>query len=316
MAVADKTDDKLSPDPSMTAAATAGGMKDAGSAAEKKTHDEGLDEKRSETIFQKASKHVKTGLENKEAGNMAFKERNFRLAIKFFTAALSCCDLPEDVKHLVYSNRSAAYSNMQRYEEALKDAEKIIELKKDFVKGYARKGLALFYLGRIVEARTAYNDGLDYDPDNDALRSGIRECTALLDSQLDAALSKRRSVTDYLYTMLNPLKLKFLHWVLYLVTMLTLISGILWLIHGDKIREGYNNRYNVKKNNATSASQAVEDSIIRQAASAGPDTKLPWTSSIAARSRRSGAKDLKFDEPANGGGGGKEAEDEVVEEEL
>ena len=59
--------------------------------------------------------------------------------------------IPKAQKHLIVSNRSAAYSNLQKYKEALKDAMEAIRLKPDFVKGYARKGLALYYMGAFKE---------------------------------------------------------------------------------------------------------------------------------------------------------------------
>lgn len=42
------------------------------------------------------------------------------------------------------SNRSGAYAGMKKYQEALSDASKCIELNGSFVKGYSRKGLGMF----------------------------------------------------------------------------------------------------------------------------------------------------------------------------
>ena len=41
-----------------------------------------------------------------------------------------------------------------------------------FYHRYARKGLALFYLGQIDDARAAYLRGMQYEPENEALRNG------------------------------------------------------------------------------------------------------------------------------------------------
>jgi stress-induced-phosphoprotein 1 len=41
-----------------------------------------------------------------------------------------------------YSNRSGAYASLEKYQEALEDATKCVELKSDWAKGYVRKGLA------------------------------------------------------------------------------------------------------------------------------------------------------------------------------
>ena len=59
---------------------------------------------------------------------------------------------------------------------ALSDAEKVIELKPDFVKGYGRKGAALFGKGEFELAKKAYEDGLKVDAANDTCKDGIKEC--------------------------------------------------------------------------------------------------------------------------------------------
>lgn len=43
--------------------------------------------------------------------------------------------------------------------EALKDADKTVELKPDWSKGHSRRGAALSYLGRDLEAEKAYEKG-------------------------------------------------------------------------------------------------------------------------------------------------------------
>ena len=41
-----------------------------------------------------------------------------------------------------YSNRAAAYTKKEKFTEAIADAEKAIELKPEWAKGYSRKGAA------------------------------------------------------------------------------------------------------------------------------------------------------------------------------
>lgn len=61
--------------------------------------------------------------------------------------------------HVLYSNRSAAYLALKRHEDALRDAEKCVELNMDWPKGYARQGAALQALGRYAEAEACYQMG-------------------------------------------------------------------------------------------------------------------------------------------------------------
>jgi len=53
-------------------------------------------------------------------------------------------------------NRAAAYHNLNKFDEALADAEKCIEIKADWSKGHQRKGMALEAKGKLDEAVEAY----------------------------------------------------------------------------------------------------------------------------------------------------------------
>ena len=68
--------------------------------------------------------------ELKKKGNEAFANQNYDDAIKFFTEAIQI----DEKNHILYSNRSAAYAGKGLYQEALKDAEKCIELNPQFIK--------------------------------------------------------------------------------------------------------------------------------------------------------------------------------------
>ena len=79
-----------------------------------------------------------------------------------FDAALAV----DPSNHILYSNRSASLMFLKRYDDALKDAEKCLELQPSFAKGYSRKGGALFELQRLEEAEEAYTKALELDPAN------------------------------------------------------------------------------------------------------------------------------------------------------
>lgn len=53
---------------------------------------------------------------------------------------------------------------MEKYNEALADATKCVELKKDWPKGYIRKGFAEVELKKFDEAIATYKTGLEVDP--------------------------------------------------------------------------------------------------------------------------------------------------------
>jgi len=107
-------------------------------------------------------------LEAKNKGNTAFSAGDFTTAIQLFTEAIGY----DPTNHVLYSNRSAAYSSLNKYEDALADANKTIELKSDWSKGYGRKGTALHGLGKLEEALESYEKGLELEPTNAVIKKG------------------------------------------------------------------------------------------------------------------------------------------------
>ena len=95
-----------------------------------------------------------------------FKAQNFEKAIEHYTSAIG--ETPDD--HTIYGNRSASYFKLQQYEKAQADAEKCIELKPDWSKGYQRKGNALHAQGNRAEALIVYKKGVEVDPSNELLK--------------------------------------------------------------------------------------------------------------------------------------------------
>jgi tetratricopeptide (TPR) repeat protein len=66
-------------------------------------------------------------------------------------------------------------ASLKEWESALADAQKCVELKPDWAKGYSRLGGALFGQGKHQEAVGAYKKGLDVDPDNAMLKKGLED---------------------------------------------------------------------------------------------------------------------------------------------
>ncbi|XP_023949750.1 stress-induced-phosphoprotein 1 [Bicyclus anynana] len=107
----------------------------------------------------------------KERGNAALSSGKYAEAIKYYTMAIELD--PEN--HVLYSNRSAAYAKAENYSAALEDANKTVSLNPKWSKGYSRKGSALAYLGKHEESIAAYEKGLEFEPDNQQLASGLEE---------------------------------------------------------------------------------------------------------------------------------------------
>ncbi|XP_076174844.1 stress-induced phosphoprotein 1 [Ptiloglossa arizonensis] len=109
--------------------------------------------------------------ELKDKGNLALRKGRLDEAIEYYTEAIAL----DKSNHLLYSNRSAAYAKAGKYEQALEDAEMTVTLKRDWGKGYSRKGSVLAYLGRLDASVEAYKTGLQLDPNNEQLKSGLAE---------------------------------------------------------------------------------------------------------------------------------------------
>ena len=66
----------------------------------------------------------------KDKGNSALKGGDLQKAVEFYTDAI----LLDPTNHVLYSNRSAAFAQDKKYEQALADGKKCVELKPDWGK--------------------------------------------------------------------------------------------------------------------------------------------------------------------------------------
>jgi stress-induced-phosphoprotein 1 len=106
----------------------------------------------------------------KELGTKAFTSKDYAKAAEHFSSAIE--ENPSD--HTLYSNRSMCYYNMSNSTKALEDAEKCIQVKGDWDKGYQRKAMALHQLGRYDEAIQSYEEGLKLNAENAQIKQGLQ----------------------------------------------------------------------------------------------------------------------------------------------
>lgn len=74
--------------------------------------------------------------------------------------------LARDEFSTILSNRSAAYYEASDYINALVDAEAVIQIKRQWSKGYFRKAKALLQLHSYQEAKETLELGLSFEAEN------------------------------------------------------------------------------------------------------------------------------------------------------
>jgi stress-induced-phosphoprotein 1 len=107
----------------------------------------------------------------KTEGNNFFKVKNYEDAITKYSEAINLD--PSDVTF--YSNRSACYAALNRWQEAADDGNQCIVTDRAFVKGYFRHALALQHLNDLPGALNSVKRGLGVEPSNADLKRMSRE---------------------------------------------------------------------------------------------------------------------------------------------
>ncbi|GAA5988198.1 hypothetical protein JCM11641_001609 [Rhodosporidiobolus odoratus] len=105
----------------------------------------------------------------KTRGNQLMAKKDYQGAIKAYGEAIE-----KDATNAVFwSNRAAAYSQIQDHSSAVSDAREALNIDPTFSKAYSRLGHALFSIGEYQEAVDAYEKGLELDPNNATMKSSL-----------------------------------------------------------------------------------------------------------------------------------------------
>ncbi|XP_010264197.1 PREDICTED: hsp70-Hsp90 organizing protein 3-like [Nelumbo nucifera] len=121
------------------------------------------------TEEEEAKERKAQALKEKEAGNAAYKKKDFETAIQHYTKAMELDD--EDISFI--TNRAAVYLEMGMYEECIKDCDKAVErgreLRSDFkmvARALTRKGTALVKMAKCSK---------DYEPAIETFQKALTE---------------------------------------------------------------------------------------------------------------------------------------------
>ncbi|KAI0085736.1 hypothetical protein BDY19DRAFT_996422 [Irpex rosettiformis] len=138
----------------------------------------------------------------KDDGNACFKAGQHMLAIQKYTMAanLAIQRPPWEVHNTMreelstnLSNRSAAYFEAGDYMSALVDAELVIQLRKQWSKGYFRKAKALVKLDQLHDAKETVQAGLVHEPENIEMLVLLASIEANIQERVQAKVGSEKS---------------------------------------------------------------------------------------------------------------------------
>lgn len=119
----------------------------------------------------------------KSKGNVLMGQKDYDAAIDAYTQAIKL----DETNAVFFSNRAAAYSSKGDHDNAILDAQRAIEIDSKFSKAYHRLGHAFYSLGKYSDAATAFRSGLEIDPNNAGLKSGLQNSEARIDTSPQVA---------------------------------------------------------------------------------------------------------------------------------
>ncbi|KAI0706062.1 hypothetical protein BC835DRAFT_1536643 [Cytidiella melzeri] len=112
----------------------------------------------------------------KAAGNAEMSGKQYDAAIQSYTKAIAL----DPTNAVYYSNRAAAHSSKNDHASAVADAETAIQIDPGFVRAYHRLGQvhAHYCSNDFKAAADAFQRGLDIDPTNANLKTGLQSAQA------------------------------------------------------------------------------------------------------------------------------------------
>ena len=129
------------------------------------------------------------GLEAKERGNKAFREADFATAIAEYEDAVK-----RDPTNAPYRNNlAAAYLKMGIFNDAKREVEKALEIDRNYVKAWAKKGDIELFMKEYHKAMDSYRAGLQIEPDNQLCKAGMRSVTEKINAGNDGKVDQERA---------------------------------------------------------------------------------------------------------------------------
>jgi len=126
--------------------------------------------------------------EAKERGNIAFREGDWGNAIKEYEEAIK-----RDPSSAAYHNNlAAAFQKVNLFNDAKREVEKSLELDRNYVKAWAKKGDIEFFTKEYHKAVDSYRAGLQIEPTNQSCKDGLRKVTQKIGESSGQAVDEER----------------------------------------------------------------------------------------------------------------------------
>ncbi|XP_028403003.1 dnaJ homolog subfamily C member 7-like [Dendronephthya gigantea] len=128
---------------------------------------------------------------NKQAGNEAYTAKDYKLAVKHYSAAIEL----NKTCAAYYGNRSAAYLMAKDYNRALDDANIAIRLDENYIKAYFRIARCNLAQGSTESAERALGKAKEIDPNNKTLANEYSRVHQI--QQFEASAFEAHDKKDY-----------------------------------------------------------------------------------------------------------------------
>lgn len=106
----------------------------------------------------------------KNQGNDAFKGKDYRSAIEYYTKGLAVKSGVKDLETKLYLNRAQCNLEIKNYRRCINDSQSALKLDPKLLKAYYRMGKAFLKLDKLKDSREAIEFGLSIDNDADLMK--------------------------------------------------------------------------------------------------------------------------------------------------
>lgn len=107
----------------------------------------------------------------KTEGNKLFRENSYKEAVEYYSRAINNCPFSFfKERSIMYSNRAACYLHLEKFEEAIKDCSRAVELNPQYLKAIMRRAELYEKTEKLEEALADFQRVVELDPSIHAAR--------------------------------------------------------------------------------------------------------------------------------------------------